>query len=65
MYNKTIIEFGFSDMQNYQYLGNSYLPRLRLGDNSYRDINNSAYPKKFNISVFLYVTRFRTKTVGK
>ena len=31
MYNKTIIGLGFSDMQNYQCLGKSYQPRLRLG----------------------------------
>ena len=31
MYNKTIIGFRFSDMQNYQCLSKSYLPRLRLG----------------------------------
>ena len=31
MYNKTIIGFGFCDMQNYQCLGKSYQPRLRLG----------------------------------
>ena len=38
MYNKTIIGFGFCDMQNYQCLGKSY-------DNSYLDIDNSAYHK--------------------
>ena len=31
MHNKTIIGFGFCDMQNYQCLGKSYQPRLRLG----------------------------------
>ena len=31
MYHKTIIGFGFSDTQNYQSLGKSYQPRLRLG----------------------------------
>ena len=34
---KTIIGFGFCDMQNYQCLGKSY--------NSYLDIDNSAYHK--------------------
>ena len=33
------------DMQNYQYLDKSYQPRLRLADNSYLDIDNSAYHK--------------------
>ena len=45
MYNKTITGFGFCDMQNYQCLGKSYQPRLRLADNSYLDIDNSAYHK--------------------
>ena len=45
MYNKTIIGFGFCDMQNYQCLGKSYQPRLRPADNSYLDIDNSAYHK--------------------
>jgi hypothetical protein len=32
MYDKTIIELGFCDMQNYQGLGKRlYQPRLRLG----------------------------------
>ena len=31
MYNKTIIEFGFCDMQNYQGLRKCYQPRPRLG----------------------------------
>ena len=30
-YNKTIIGFGFCDMQNYQRLGKSYHPCLWLG----------------------------------
>ncbi len=30
IYNKTIIEFGFCDMRNYQGLGKCYQPRLRL-----------------------------------
>ena len=35
MYNKTIIEFGFCDMRNYQGLGKCY-------DNTYVDLDNSA-----------------------
>ena len=31
IYNKTIIGFGFCDMQNYQRLSKSYHPCLRLG----------------------------------
>ena len=39
MYNKTIIGFGFCDMQNYQCLA------FGSADNSYFDIDNSAYHK--------------------
>ena len=39
MYNKTIIGFGFCDMQNYHALAFS------SADNSYVDIDNSAYHK--------------------
>ena len=31
MYNKTITRFGFCDIPNYQCLGKSYQPPLRLG----------------------------------
>ena len=31
MYNKTIIEFGFCDMRNYQGPGKCYQTRLQLG----------------------------------
>jgi hypothetical protein len=31
LYNKTIIEFSFCDMQNYQGLSKRYQPRFRLG----------------------------------
>jgi hypothetical protein len=45
MYNKTIIEFGFCDMQNYQGLGKRYQPRFGSADNAYLDLDNSAYHK--------------------
>jgi hypothetical protein len=42
MYNKTIIEFGFCDMQNYQGLGK----RPASPNNAYLDLDNqSAYHK--------------------
>ena len=47
MYNKTIIGFDFCDMQNYHCLGKSYQPRLGSADNSFLDIDNSAYHKNF------------------
>ena len=49
MYNKTIIRFGFCDMPNYQCLGRSYQPCLRLVDNFYLDIDTSAYHKNLII----------------
>ena len=45
MYNKTITGFGFCDMQNYQCLGMSYQLAFGWADNSYLDIDNSAYHK--------------------
>ena len=57
MYNKTIIGFGFCDMQTYQCLGRSYQPRLRLADNSYPDIDNSAYHKNSSNNCLLYFVR--------
>ena len=46
MYNETIIEFGFCDMQNYQGLGNRYQPRaFSSADNAYLDLDNSSYHK--------------------
>ena len=52
MYNKTIIGFGFCDMQNYQCLGKSYQPRLRLDPNlpvGHGGVVNSP------VSVFFYL----------
>jgi hypothetical protein len=42
MYNKTIIQFGFCDMQNYLGLGKRYQALL---NNAYFDLDNSAYHK--------------------
>jgi len=41
MYNKTIIRFGFCDIQNSQGLGNGYRP----SDNPYLDLDFSGYHK--------------------
>jgi hypothetical protein len=40
MHNKTIIEFGFCDMQNYQGLGKRYQPRLRISQKPHPIIVN-------------------------
>ncbi len=38
MYNKTIIIFGFRDIQNYQFLGNCYQPQSSFSaENTYLD----------------------------
>ncbi len=45
MYNKTIIEFGFCDVRNYQGLGTVSVISLAIGsaDNTYLNLDNSAY----------------------
>ena len=46
MYNKTIIRFGFCDIQNNQGLGKGYQPRPSASaDNSYLDLDYSGYHK--------------------
>ena len=43
MYNKTIIRFGFCDVQNNQSLGKGYQPQPST-DNHYLDLDYSRYP---------------------
>ena len=43
MYNKTIIRFGFCDIQNNQGLGKGY--HSASADNSYLDLDYSGYHK--------------------
>ena len=46
MYNKTIIRFGFCDIQNNQGLGKGYQPQPSASaDNPYLDIDYSGYHK--------------------
>ena len=45
MYNKTIIGFGFCDMQNYQGLSESFSLAFGYTYNSYLDLDNSAHHK--------------------
>ena len=46
MYNKTIIRFGFCDIQNNQGRGNDYQPQASASaDNSYLDLDYSGYHK--------------------
>jgi len=47
MYNKTIIRFGFCDIQNNQGLVKGYQPQSSaLADNPYLDLDYSRYHKK-------------------
>jgi len=46
MYNKTIIRFGFGDIQSNQGLGKGYQPKLKVeADNPYLDLDYSGYHK--------------------
>ena len=46
MYNKTIIRFGFCDIQNNQGLGKGYQPQPSASaDNPYLDLDYSGYNK--------------------
>ena len=47
MYNKTIIRFGFCDIQNNQGLSKGYQPQPSASaDNPYLDLDYSGYHKK-------------------
>ena len=46
MYNKTIIRFGFCDIQHNEGLGKGYQPEPSASaDNPYLDLNYSGYHK--------------------
>ena len=48
MYNKTIIRFGFCDIQNNRDLGKGYQPQPSASaDNPYLDLDYSGYHKNF------------------
>jgi len=54
MYNKTIIRFGFCDIQNNQGLGKSYQPQpSALADNPYLDLDYSGYHKNLIKQLFI------------
>jgi len=48
MSNKTIIRFGFCDIQNNQGQGKGYQPKPKAeADNHYRDLDYAGYHKNF------------------
>ena len=61
---KTIIRFGFCNIQNNQGLGKGYQPRPSASaDNPYLDLDNSGYHKNliqqlFNIAFLKFVVYF-------
>ena len=61
MYNKTIIKFGFCDIQNNQGLGKGYQPQPSASaDNSYLDLDYSGYHKNLIQELFIIasITKF-------
>ena len=51
MYNKTIIRFGFCDIQNNQGLDKGYQPQpLASADNPYLDLDYSGYHKNLGLA---------------
>ena len=56
VYNKTIIRFGFCDIQNNQGLGEGYQPQPSASaDNPYLDLDYSGYHKPHPIIVYYLV----------
>jgi len=54
MYNKTIIRFGFCDIQNNQGLGKDYQPQPSASaDNRYLDLDYSGYHKNLIQELFI------------
>ena len=63
MYNKTIIRFGFCDIQNNQGLGKGYQPQPSASaDNPYLDLDYSGYHK--NLIQYLFYWQFVVHAQG-
>ena len=53
MYNKTVIRFGFCDIQNNQGLSKGYQPQSSV-DSPYLDLDYSGYHKKPHPIIFYH-----------
>ena len=64
MYNKTIIRFGFCDIQNNRGLGKGYQPQpSALADNPYLDLDYSGYHKNLIQKLFINCAYFQSRIV--
>ena len=62
MYNKTIIRFGFCDVQNNRGLGKGYQPQpTASADNPYLDLDYSGYHKNLIQKLFRMCGRIENK----
>jgi len=64
MYNKTIIRFGFCDIQNNQGLGKGYQPQPSASaDNPYLDLDYSGFTKTSSgdCSLYTYICLIQVK----
>ena len=60
MYNKTIIRFGFCDIQNNQGLGKGYQPQPSASaDNPYLDLDYSGYHENLIQKLFIIIHRMQ------
>ena len=65
MYNKTIIRFGFCDIQNDQGLGKGYQSQpSALADNPYFDCDYSGYHKTSSNNCLKFAMSYYNKTYG-
>ena len=56
MYDKTIIGWGFCDIQNNQGRGKGYQPKPKAeADNPYRELDYSGYCKKTNANNYCFM----------
>ena len=65
-FNKTMIRFGFCDIQNNQGLGMGYQPQpSTLADNPYLDLDYSGYHKKPHPIIVYNCFRVNSSTLNR